>query len=251
MLEKFVHNRTLVKKVTIITSFQTGSEFAGLPFPTTTMNAVFRASPLSPVGGSKPGTQRAPANAAAAPANGHPVPVNAVIPPPSSGAGNLRSSPPATYASRAAALQDSAASHPSSPRPLPLFGSLDKTIILINADGHRIDLPLPPKSAKVADAFNRKTYVGGNRFCNMYHLYGFCSGNCGYLHGALTEGEKLVMRHRLRKQGCSEGGKCRDPLCFYGHHCACLGPEKKCNFPVGMHGVNVTSWREVEARLAA
>jgi hypothetical protein len=120
------------------------------------------------------------------------------------------------------------------PRPLPLFGSLDKTIILINADGHRIDLPLPPKSAKVADTFNRKTYVGGNRFCNMYHLYGSCSGNCGYLHGTLTE-----------------RGKCRDPLCFYGHHCACLGLGKKCNFPVAMHGVGVKRWWEVDVRLAA
>jgi hypothetical protein len=112
-------------------------------------------------------------------------------------------------------------------------------------------MPLPPKSASATEAFSRKTNTGDKRFCNMYHLYGSCPGGCGYLHDPLTPGEKLVMRHGLRKEKCRVGGKCRDPLCFYGHHCACLGPGKKCNFPVAMHGVDVTSWREVDARLAA
>jgi hypothetical protein len=33
-----------------------------------------------------------------------------------------------------------------------------------------------------ADAFSRKTHVEGKRFCNLYYLYGSCSGDYGYLH---------------------------------------------------------------------
>jgi hypothetical protein len=118
---------------------------------------------------------------------------------------------------------------------LPVFGTLDKNVILVNADGHRIDMPLPPKSAAVADALKRKIYVDGKKFCHMYHLYGSCVGGCGYVHGQVSAGEKLVMRHKMRGQKCHDRAQCRDPLCFYGHHCACLG-GKKCGFPVAMHG---------------
>jgi hypothetical protein len=130
-----------------------------------------------------------------------------------------------------------------------VYGSLDKSTILINADGHRIDMPLPPRSATVAESFNRKTHGSGKRFCNMYHLYGTCLGSCGYLHDPLTAAEKLVMRHKLRAEKCHDRGKCRDAACFYGHHCACPGAGKKCNFPAAMHGVDMVSWKGVNAGL--
>jgi hypothetical protein len=140
----------------MIKSFQTGSEFTGLPFPTMTMDAVFRGHPLASVGGRKPGTQKAQANGWAAPANGHLVPVASS----SSSAGKPGSSPPVTYTSRAAASQNGAAPGPSSSLPLPLFGTLSKNSVLINADAHRIDMPLPPKSASATEAFSRKTNTG-------------------------------------------------------------------------------------------
>ncbi|KAL2134834.1 hypothetical protein VTI74DRAFT_10730 [Chaetomium olivicolor] len=155
-----------------------------------------------------------------------------------------------TYASRTAASQPVANPPISTPRPLPVWGTRDKSIVLVNADGHRIDMPLPPKSAAAFENFNRKTYRDGKRYCNMYHLYGSCSGSCGYLHEQLTAAERLVMRHRLRGEKCLDRGKCRDPLCFYGHHCACSTLGKKCSFPAVTHGVDVTSWREVDTALA-
>lgn len=149
------------------------------------------------------------------------------------------------YAARAAASQPKPAPPAASSRPRPTFGTIDKQIILINAYGHRIDMPLPPRSATVAESFSRKKYVGGKRFCNLYHLYGACLGDCGFLHGSLTASEKLVMRHRLRGEKCHDRGACRDPTCFYGHHCTCAKTGKKCNFPAAMHGVDLNSWREV------
>ncbi len=234
MLEKYVHtSAAVVKKVTLVKSFQTGSEFANLPFQSTTMDTAFRSSPLSHGPGPTFGATNFKSEELAAQVNGSPV------------VSVSHSPPPATYASRAVASQPTAAPPGINPRPLPVFGTLDKNIILINADGHRIDMVLLPRSAAVAEAFNSKTYIGGKRFCNTYQLCGSCSGSCGYLHDSLTAGEKLVMRHVLRRQKCLDRGKCRNPLCFYGHHCACPGGGKKCSFPVAMHGVDVASWREM------
>ncbi|GAB1316540.1 hypothetical protein MFIFM68171_06750 [Madurella fahalii] len=224
MLEKYVYDPTVVGKVTMIKSPQAGSEFSALPFGSTTMDPVFTGWFRS--GGA--GSHRA-AKTPAVSETGR------------------NSPPPTTYASRAGVLQQATAPPESKPRPLPLFGTVGSDVIVVNADGHRLDLPLPPKSAAVSESFNRKTYGGGKRFCNMHHLYGWCSGNCGYLHGQLTAGEKLVMRHRLRLEKCHDRGKCRDPLCFYGHHCACHGQAKKCNFPASMHGVDTAGWKEVSA----
>ncbi|KAH6855903.1 hypothetical protein B0I37DRAFT_442664 [Chaetomium sp. MPI-CAGE-AT-0009] len=212
MLEKFVHVSAVVGKVTMVKSFQTGSEFVSLPFRSVTMENVFKGHRLGPGGLS------------AYPISSPVIPTTESSP----------VSPPVTYAARAAAPQPTAAPSASGSRPRPTFGSLGKSIILINAYGHRIDMPLPPRSSAVAESFNRKTHVGGNRFCHMYHLY-----------------EKLVIRHKVRAEKCHDKGKCRDPLCFYGHHCGCPGPGKKCHFPAAMHGVDMTSWREVDTALGA
>ena len=235
MLEKYVHtSAVVVKKVTLVKSFQTGSEFAGLPFQSTTMDTVFRRSPLSHGPGSTFGATNFKSKDLAAQVNGYPV---VSVP-----------TRPATFVSRTAASQPTAGPPNINPRPLPVFGTLDKNIVLINANGHRIDMMLSPRSLEVAEAFHIKTYIGGKRFCNTYHLCGSCSGSCGYLHDSLTAGEKLAMRHVLRRQKCGDRGKCRNALCFYGHHCACPG-GKRCAFPVVMHGVDVASWREVNTAI--
>jgi hypothetical protein len=233
LLEKCVHNSAIVQKVTLVKSFQTGGDFEGLPFHTTTMDTVFRSNPLGHRPGSASGTTDLESDELAVQVNASPA------------LSALSASRTTTYASRAAAPPKAAVSSALNSRSLPVFGTLDKNLILINEDGHRIDMLLPPKSATVFDAFQRKTHIGGKRFCNMYHLYGVCAGSCGYLHDPLTAGEKLVMRHKLRAEKCHDRGECRDPLCFYGHHCSCSGTGKKCSFPLAMHGVDVGSWREV------
>jgi hypothetical protein len=237
MLEKYVHNPVVVEKVTMVKPFQSGSEFAGLPFRSVTMASVFRSRPLPGDGLPLIGTT--------------PIITRASPPPPAQSPSqmNKNSSPPATYASRAAAVQPGMIPPQFAPRPLPIFGTRETHIILVNADGHRIDMPLPAKSAASVDSFNRKTYSHGKRFCNSYQLQGFCPGNCEYLHEQLTAGENLVMRHQLRGRKCHDRGNCRDALCYYGHHCACPGVGSKCSFPVAMHRVDVASWREVNTAI--
>lgn len=243
MLEKCAHNPAAVKKVTMIRSFQTGGEFDGLPFRTTTMDTVFRARPIVP------GVELVTPDQTNPPANGLPGPAATGFSSNSSTT-SKQVSPQATYASRAAGPQLAATPSPASGlRRIPEWGTLDKTIILINNAGHRIDMTLPATSTAVVRAFYRKMHVGDKRFCNKFHLGGACPGNCGYLHDPLTAGEKLVKRHKLRTEACHDQGGCRDPVCFYGHHCACPGMGKKCNFPPAMHGVDVTSWRTVNTAL--
>lgn len=235
MLEKFVHVPEIVGKVTMIKSFQTGNEFASLPFRSVTMESVFKSHRLGLGAGPISKTKNGGLESAVSADGFMAYPVS------SSGIPTAGLSPATTYAARAAALQPTTSS-----RSRPIFGTVNKSIILVNAYGHRIDMPLPPRSATIAESFNRKTYGGGKRFCNMFHLYGACLGDCGFLHTSLTAGEKLVMRHKLRGEKCHDRGACRDPLCFYGHHCTCLKTGKKCGFPAKMHGVDLTSWREVD-----
>ncbi|KAK4155868.1 hypothetical protein C8A00DRAFT_31311 [Chaetomidium leptoderma] len=208
MLEKCIHNPAIVAKVTMVKSFQTGSEFKGLPFQSITLESVFRGRALgSSGGGSSPTNNLKPGAPNGVQTNGSPSPAIA----PSSNT-NKAFSPPATYASRAAGVPQSVGVSPASAStPIPVYGQLAKNYILVNAADHRVDMPLPPRSNMVAESFHRKMYNGGKRYCNRHHLYGpeSCLGNCGYLHDALTASEKLVMRHKLRAERCLDRGKYR------------------------------------------
>lgn len=240
MLEKYNHNPAVVAKVTLLKSFQTGLEFAALPFASTTMESVFRERPLDEVShsmtqthggvaGVTPGQMMTPLVNGSGSTHEIPGRTTAVAP------GQATANSPPSYAAQLA--------RPSLGRPLPLFGDLGQGIVLVNADGLRLDCPLPHKSRIATESLNRKTGAG-RRYCSMYHLNGRCGGNCGYFHGDLTDAEKLVVRHRLRGQRCHKGGYCQDPMCIYGHHCSCPGIGK-CSFPANMHNVDVSTWKEV------
>ena len=262
MLEKYVRNVPVAEKVTLLKSFQTGSEYAALPFASTSMASVFRTRRLSIPRAGSPGNLAVQYPSAVY----HPPSLIQMSPkretassPPSSApstptittaALHTASTKPAsspTYAARAAVAAFTPPSGIS--RPVPSTTSLPDNVILVSANDHRIDATLPPKSAGAVERIHHKTTISGKRYCNPFHLSGSCNGSgggggCNYSHEPLTVAEKLVLRHRLRGEKCHERGRCRDPRCFYGHHCGCNTP-KKCNFSVGMHGVDVESWREV------
>ncbi|KAH6634698.1 hypothetical protein B0J18DRAFT_27785 [Chaetomium sp. MPI-SDFR-AT-0129] len=58
MLAQFTENTKVLEKVTILNSFHTGTEFIDLPFPTTTMDAIFRNEPITPYGRTQVSKQR-------------------------------------------------------------------------------------------------------------------------------------------------------------------------------------------------
>lgn len=251
MLEKVVHNPMVAEKVTLLKSFQTGSEYASLPFASTTMGTVFRNRRLSIGGGQvstpilsaqyRPSTPPVPALSRTDTGLSLYEPLTPSTPTMVVVQPMARNSPPVTYATRAAV---SASPPPQPGRPLPVFGALASNVILLNADDHRIDTALPLKLASAVEKLHQKTYVGGKRYCNNYHLSGACGGDCNYLHDPISSAEKNVLRHRLRGEKCHDRGRCRDPLCFYGHHCSCP-MSKKCHFPGNMHNIDMSTWREV------
>lgn len=241
LLEKYIDSPAVVAKVTLLKSFQTGHEYATLPYASTTMETLFRDRPLGEVPRSTAPTHGSATRSTtdqmkSAQVNGGGSTREAPGPATAAASAQAPAKSPTTYAAQLAA--------PPSGRPLPLFGSLGQGIILVNADGLRVDCPLPVKTAKATNTLHQKTVVGGRRYCNMYHLYGYCVGDCGYDHEHLTPAEKLVIRHRLRREKCHERGHCRDARCYYGHHCSC--PQVwKCSFPANMHNVDVSTWEEV------
>ncbi|RYP82292.1 hypothetical protein DL770_005630 [Monosporascus sp. CRB-9-2] len=226
-LEKYDREPSAAKKITLLRSFQTGREFSSLGLPSITFESVFRKDPLPEgnlvVSGKADDSVRAPSS------------VNSKTP---SSTNGITQAPqgPSSYAQQVALLPSNGA------RPLPRFGTIGVDAVLVNDGGHRLDCPLPKASEIVAHAFGAKTKIDGKRYCNRYHLYGSCPGGCGYLHQRMTDAEKLVQRHRLRGQICHDRGHCRDPRCFYGHHCTCSQPGN-CRFPANMHGVDVTTWK--------
>ncbi|KAK5661101.1 hypothetical protein OQA88_10991 [Cercophora sp. LCS_1] len=229
MLEKYVHDQVVAAKVTLVKSFQVGTEFSTLPFQTVSFDAVFRSGPLG-----APNSQK----------------VRLITPqdiPAGSGTGARLdkggASPPATYATRAASIS----SEPlGTSRLLPLLSDLGANVILLNDRNQRVDCALPLKSPSSVASWHEKTVIGKKRYCSMFHLQGSCSvSQCSYLHGSISSGEKNVLRHNLRAQKCKKLGECRDRKCYYGHHCGCSGQKCSGRFPAGSHGVDVSSWREV------
>lgn len=58
MLAQFTENTKVLEKVTLLNSFHTGTEFIDLPFPTTTMDAIFRNEPITAYGRTQASKQR-------------------------------------------------------------------------------------------------------------------------------------------------------------------------------------------------
>lgn len=164
MLEKYVHMDSVVEKVTLVKSFQTGSEYATLPFASTSMGSVFRSRRLSMPSGSigslavqypsmslgqispkREGPSSSPSSVASTPTS-------------LSGA---KITPPPTYATRAAIILSKSPADVSRLVPSAVF--LAENTILVNADEHRIDATLPPKSSVAVDRVHSKTTLGGKR----------------------------------------------------------------------------------------
>lgn len=116
--------------------------------------------------------------------------------------------------------------------------------ILLNAAGQRVDAELSSQPHWAWQMWSLKTKKGNKRFCRAFHLNSdSCSKSCSYTHEPLSEEEKTVFRHELRRERCYDGLKCRNPNCFYGHNCSCSlnRSSGRCNFFPEMHNVDTTS----------
>ncbi|OTA91164.1 hypothetical protein M434DRAFT_32965 [Hypoxylon sp. CO27-5] len=92
---------------------------------------------------------------------------------------------------------------------------------LVNASGERVDEPLPQPDSISKQRFRERCEREGSQPCNRWHLIGTCEvPMCTYFHGErLSPGEQLVLRIRARGTFCAYKGSCRNPDCYWGHHC--------------------------------
>lgn len=221
VLEDYKSNPEIVERVTLLHGFEVGREFGALPFRSMKLGSVFRERPMDIV-------QAAPA-----------LPPPPTPPPPKSPPTarlSVSSSPP--KARTWAALANTTAAVTNHTIAVGA-GSGRPGEVLVNAAGQRVDSKLPEPRKKDVEEWRHKTKIANMKYCRMYHMVGTCGGGCGYSHGPLSDGEKLVCRRQLRSEACHSGPLCRDPDCFYGHNCSCK--KQGCKFPPNMHDVDVST----------
>lgn len=206
----------MIKRVTLLHSFSTGKEFAKLPFQSMRMDTVFRTAPLdgleSPLAVV---SRKRPRIDSTDFATRKPWAISA------------ESNPP-----RSSSTVSEGTNH-----------GTDRTI-WVNAIGQRVDSRLPQPVQAAPEVWSRRANKIKQKYCRAYHIRGDCRGGCTYLHGPLSDEEKLAFRKSLREKVCHTGLTCRDVDCYYGHNCTC--DRDTCRFPREMHGVAVDSaevWR--------
>ncbi|KAL3494667.1 hypothetical protein BJX62DRAFT_247068 [Aspergillus germanicus] len=92
------------------------------------------------------------------------------------------------------------------------------------------------------------------KFCNQYHLQGYCHntatyGSCAHEHGPELSGQELNdLMWIARSTPCYNGLSCRDLDCISGHRCAygdyCM--HKECKFHKDLHAVDTVIVRTLE-----
>lgn len=205
-------NTPAADRVTLLHSFETGREFAGLiGFHSMRLETIFRSEPV--VTRNSPPPAHRTLSAEEVKGGGSPPRGNPWVTP--------RPTLPRSVVSR-------------KPEDLP------PNSVYINAANQRLDSELPSASAEAVRSWEHKVKIAKMRYCRKYHLQeNRCTGGCCYSHGPLTPGEVLVYRHKVRQEVCNDGPQCRDASCFYGHHCSCARPS--CKFPATMHHVDLSS----------
>ncbi|KAL4914636.1 hypothetical protein BDW62DRAFT_213286 [Aspergillus aurantiobrunneus] len=183
----------VAKKISLLYPFEIGGEFASLKFQSTKLEDVFRTEPVN---------QRQ-----------SPTPIQPA----------LHISTPDTQATASlgweARLGGTGFTAPGvTSRKIE---DLPPGLVYVNEREQRLDAVYPRPSPEALVTWSHKVKNAKMRYCRKYYLQGGCGGGCGYSHGPLTEGEILAFRHDLQLEKCHAGVKCRDPRCFYGHHCSC------------------------------
>ena len=114
--------------------------------------------------------------------------------------------------------------------------------ILYNEHNQRIDEKLPKPDPIAENKLKMRVQQKG-KLCNNWHLKGKCANgaNCHYNHEpALTDGEKLAFRHRVRTTPCPRGLECPDVNCYLGHQCPLPNCMRSNCFFDELHGIDQT-----------
>ncbi|KAK7433432.1 C-x8-C-x5-C-x3-H type zinc finger protein [Colletotrichum acutatum] len=105
----------------------------------------------------------------------------------------------------------------AAPKPVDVFSAKKTTqpkYYLMNADGQRIDEPLPKVDSAVEKGFNMRMASLGKEFCNNHHLHGKCNyPGCNCIHGnKLSASEMILLKQKSRGIPCKAGSDCDEAL---------------------------------------
>lgn len=203
-------DNTVVERVTLLHSSSVGKEFKKLPFRSTEMTTLFRATVPKRSDGVVAAVCRKRLR------NVHEDDTDSVTQP-------KRACSTTSVSDRVDSASDRRA-----------YYWADRTI-WVNASGQRVDSRLPELSQAALGAWPEIAKATKLQFCRAHHMNGNCRGGCGYSHSPLSDEERLAFRRSLREQVCHVGLSCRDVNCYYGHNCSCQ--RKKCKFSQEMHRV--------------
>jgi hypothetical protein len=158
--------------------------------------------------------------------------------------------PISNYASAAktAAAPAVIAITPSKATAAPKTKAKPRFLVCLNSRNQRVDSHIKTSSKEALAAIKRR------KFCNQYHLQGYCHntatyGSCAHEHGPELSGQELNdLIWIARSTPCYNGLSCRDVDCISGHRCAygdyCM--HKECKFHKDLHGVDTVIVRTLE-----
>ena len=209
LLEKYIFDETITKRVTLLEGLPFGKELFELPFNRSKFGTIFRSEKivLAPIGGStvvRSGLENAAA-AALLRSMSH-TPSESVS---SAGEGYMKPAAVMNWATRAAVA---AALPPPTPpaekvTPSAVMGDLTKETIPRNRNGQRLD----PAIKHNKDEVER---VRKMKMCNVHYLRGECQfGNkCTHKHDRNPSRQDLeILKVVARYACCRTGGSCDDP----------------------------------------
>jgi hypothetical protein len=190
-LDVIESDRHLRDRVTLLKSFQTGRQYVNLKFRTIHLPSLFRTQPFS-----------------ASALDNSPRTRKSLVTPESS------------YAAHVGASDASTVESP----PLSPTNSTDRSLILVNVRGQRLDRFMKkPSQVAFANYHNKKKELeatGKRGPCNLYYLGGGCTmmaSSCQFWHDGFGKADVNVLRWLMRFQRCDNGLQCKFAACFYGH----------------------------------
>ncbi|KAL4904316.1 hypothetical protein BDW74DRAFT_154604 [Aspergillus multicolor] len=209
-------------------------------FEITSFPDVFMSSKIErPAKVPQPIVQEIPTIAAVSTPTPAPGPAPSLVPAPA----------PAPLFNWASAAKAAPATPSVTPSPITTkTNSKPRLLVCLNARNQRVDSPIKISSKEAVTALKRR------KFCNQYHLLGFCHnlatyGSCNHEHGPeLSKQELNDLMWIARSSPCFNGLNCRDVDCISGHRCAygeyCL--HKECKFHKDLHVVDTAIVRSLE-----
>ena len=220
LLEKYIFDETITKRVTLLEGLPFGKELLDLPYKHSKFGTIFRsekivALPPAPIQPPTPAQRIVPVNgietaaAAALLRSMNHTPSESVS---SAGGDEARFSKAGAALNWAARAAAAAAHPPPTPpaekvTPIQTNGALTKDTIPRNRKGQRIDPPVKHDKAEVERVRRMK-------MCNVHFLRGECpyGPKCTHKHNVEPSKKDLeILKVVARYACCRQGGGCEDP----------------------------------------